>query len=183
MMIARAKRNRTLVVVIAIFLLPVLFGVFFLWGINGAKRLIRQSDYRVLVREDPAVSGRFYSIGNGRYLLVLTSQSSGRREGYCVDLEKHQIGIPSFSQSSYIPLRTSALVDEVTLQGPPFYGAIEADWQVGSDGQEIRIHIKGLDTDALRSIHPSRDPNDIARLARKWIPIGYQKEIVLAKKN
>lgn len=180
---ARTKKANPVILATSILILLVSLPAFLLWGINGAKRLIWETDHRVLVPKDPAVSGRFYSIGSGRHLLVLSSPSLNRREGYCVNLDTQQIGLPSFSQSSYIPLRRSALVDDVTLQGYPYYGAIEADWQVGSNGQEVRIHIKGFDTDALRSIHPSRDPNDIARFARECMPIGYQKEIALAKKN
>ncbi|HEC02177.1 MAG TPA: hypothetical protein ENI81_01465 [Phycisphaerales bacterium] len=176
---AWSRKKRAQCVILVTFILMLL--MFFLWINTGEKKLIWESAYRVLVPEDRAVSGRFYSTGSGRYLLVLTSPSSNRREGYCINIDTHQIGMPSFSQSSYIALRRSALVDSETLEGYPYYGAIEADWQVASDQQEVRIRIKGFDTDALQSIHPSRDPNDIARFASECMPMAWEREIVLVE--
>jgi hypothetical protein len=174
----RAKKKRVISVILATFLtILVLAGAFYLWINTGEKKLIWASAYRVHVPGDPGASGKLYSLRNGEYLLVLTSPSSKRPEGYHINLDTHEIGLPSFSKSSYIPLVRSALVDDETLEGYPFYGTIEANWEVGSDGQEVRIHIKGY-ADVALQVDPSCDLHE---LARETIPIGHQKEIVLAK--
>lgn len=178
----RSKKKLLCATTAAFITVLMLFGAFYLWINAGEKRLIWESTYRVLVPEDPAVSGRLYETRNGWHLLVLTSPSSEHQEAYYINLDSHQIGSPSFSKSRYIPLRRSALVDYQTLQGYPYYGTIEAEWKMGSDGQEVRIHIKGYDTNPAMHVDPSLDdPNEIVRLSRKRMPIGCQREIVLTK--
>jgi hypothetical protein len=132
--------------------------------------------YRVTIPGQPAITARLYWLGSPRVggaedLLVLTPKSSGRREFYCIDMSHRKIGLPECPK--YVPLFDSAIVDRTTLEGYPLELDLKAEWD--ENETEVRIRIMGFSDRAMKP-RPDDDEN-----ARRMMPIGYQREIVLTK--
>ena len=137
------------------------------------------ASYRVAIPGKPAVSARLYwlgspHIGRAKDLLVLTSKSSGRREFYCIDMSRREIGLPSCPK--YVPLLDGAIVDRITLGGFPLGGELKAEWN--ENETEVRIRIMGFSDAAIKAESVSDSDDEVAR---RRIPIGYRREIIFTK--
>ena len=137
--------------------------------------------YRVDVSGKPAASARLYDLGSPHEgfgknnLLVLTPKSSGHREFYFINLSRREIGLPN--SPKYVPLLDGAIVDRSTLMGFPLGGELKAEWN--ENETEVRIRIMGFSDAAIKAEgSPDLDENEIAR---RRMPIGYQREIIFTK--
>ena len=135
--------------------------------------------FHVAVPGEPAVSARLYWLGSPHVgtmndLLVLTSKSSGHREFYYINVGHRKIGLPGYPK--YVPLFGSAIVDRITLEGFPFGGELKAEWN--ENEREVHIRIMGFSDVAIKAEAIS-DPDEVAR---RRMPIGYQREIIFTTK-
>jgi len=152
----------------------VIIGGFWIWfsSICTPEMTLVQlsSTFRAAIPGKPDASARIYSLGRDRYLLVLMSRSSKHPEGYYLNLNYKEIGLPDFPD--YIPLFKYCLVDKRIYDGfPEFSGALKADLDVKNDGEEVHIRIKGF---------KDKESGD-EELMRENMPIAYQSKIVLTK--
>jgi hypothetical protein len=179
-------RKKTIVIILSTVLITtlVLMIAFWLWleiYMVYSTVISRSASYRVTVPGKPTVSARLYwqgspHIGGSKNLLVLKSKSSGRREFYCIDVGRREIGLPPCRK--YVPLLDSAIVDRSTLGGFPLGGELRAEWI--DNETEIRIRITGFSEAAIKA--ESSPDSDEEEIARKIIPIGYQRKIIFTEK-
>jgi hypothetical protein len=137
--------------------------------------------FHVAVPGEPAVSARLYRLGSPLVgytydLLVLTSKSSGHREFYYIDWGHHEIGLPSAHK--YVPLFGTAIVDRITLEKFPLGGELKAEWN--ENESEVRMRVMGF-SDAAVKAEGTSDPDEV--VARRRMPIGYQREIIFTKRQ
>ena len=179
-------KKKTIVVILSTVLVTALtlMIAFWLWleiFMTYSTIISVSASYRVTVPGKPAVSARLYwqgspHIGGSKDLLVLTSKSSGHREFYCIDMSRREIGLPAYPK--YVPLLDGAIVDRSTLGGFPLGGELKAEWN--ENEHEVRMRIMGFSDVAIKAEgSPDLDENEVAK---KRMPIGYQREIVFTSK-
>lgn len=140
---------------------------------TGEMTLVGQASYRVGVPARPDASGRVYMLGyEGRYLLVLTSKSAERREGYYIDLSRRRIGVPNFDIYRRVPFLACAFVNADIHDGFPLDGALVAEWQMIDGSTQVRIRITGM---------VQQVPGDSEETLKEFMPIAYGSEIVLTR--
>ena len=178
------RKKKMIVIILTTVLITalVLIIAFWLWLENYMvySTLVSVSaSYRVAIPGKPAVSARLYwqgspHLGGAKNLLVLTSKSSGRREFYCIDVGRREIGLPPCPK--YLPLLDGAIVDRTTLWGFPLGGELRAEWN--ENETEVRIRIMGFSDATIKAEAVSDSDEEVAR---RRMPIGYQRDIVLIK--
>jgi hypothetical protein len=121
------------------------------------KLFVRISPYfRAIVPGKPEVSTRLYMLGGQmRFILVLRSKSSKRREEYFIDANKQEIGVPNLRE--YRPFWNGALVWWEAWEGFEDDTAVEADWDWIDNGKDLRIRVKGLPGKTSREVCPRDD--------------------------
>ncbi|MCP4611950.1 MAG: hypothetical protein GY845_24885 [Planctomycetes bacterium] len=180
-------KKKTIVIILSTVLVTalVMMIVFWLWleiYMTYSTIVSVSASYRVTVPGKPAVSARLYwqgspHIGGSKNLLVLKSKSSGRREFYCIDIGRREIGLPPCPK--YVPLLFGAIVDRSTLGGFPLLGELEAEWN--KNDHEVRMRIMGFSDAAIKADGgPGPDDNEIAR---RNMPIGYQRDVIFTGKS
>jgi hypothetical protein len=177
-------KKKTIVIILSTVLVTalVLMIAFWLWleiYMTYSTIVSVSASYRVDVPGKPAVSARLYwlgspHIGGAKDLLVLTSKSSEHREFYFIEMSRREIGLPNCPK--YVPLLDGAIVDRSTLWGFPLGGELRAEWN--ENETEVRIRIMGF-SDAAIKAEPASDSDE--EVARRRMPIGYQRDIVLIK--
>jgi hypothetical protein len=152
-------------------------GAFSIWYYLGHRgvRFVRIADYRVSIPDKPRASGEVYSLGKGKHLLVLVDGSPARYEAYYMDLDRMEIGLPSFDPSRYTLSSHGAWVDEAALEGYPEIGRLAADWRVGE--HEVGIRITGMPPEVEKA-DPIDDPEEFYR---RTMPVAYNTEVILTR--
>jgi hypothetical protein len=161
------------------------FRCFLGWIPGSVFRLVLFCLPRSLLRPNGRLSrvrtGQTWGVGQGlftgqrKYLLVLADGSPANYEACYLDLDRKEIGLPSFDPSKYTPFSHSALVDEAALEGYPVIGTLAADWRIGEHAVGVRI------TGAPPEVQKADPIGDPEEFYHRTMPVAYKTEVVLTK--
>ena len=124
----------------------IMMGGFWLWfsRVCTPEMILIQkaTQFRAVVTDKPGARARLYTLGDDRYLLVLTAKFARRPEGYYIDLFRGEVGLPDFPE--YVPLGRYALVDGRIYQGFPDIGALKVRRDPKGNEREIHMRFEGF---------------------------------------
>ena len=159
-----------LFVFVALVLMAVLGGWLYL-HLNDLA-IVKPSSLQVSVSGEPEMKGRLYRLGRDTYLLVLTSPSFERPEGYWVSMRDREIGWPSFG--CYTECLGYAIISRETFLRFPLVGGLEADWI--TNDEDIYVRITGRTLAAQEA-----DPiDDVDGFLQRSMPLAYKNEIKIS---